>query len=1187
MRENPVFNNTQDKRKQLDKWEERLKKDVGKGELLLGELGFRHQDLDEIGRLLADTDFLYLREKRYSLEKTIHSINNQWPLTYALYLVLEGIYNYESGDYWDGPIKQLGLQSKQTPHLGRLFLNILVEYNLPTFEQSGGHTYVTPILLHGGIPNDFLARFFDFLWLQEKRHHQIRLDSTSLLQAWRQKAEEYFRYLPKPARRFLEHGGLVATDFVERCLELFDTDSREEATALIDLPPRVIRAFSQWRDERGISTRTNTLRIRLQRPIIVIAPYETHVSLYLPPQQFPHQATPHHLIWQLVNSARTIVCRSHRIEGGVQFETEEQVDISPFAQYILHLEADGDRLQTWTLPGMTDPPILFFEPYDDYSGEVLVEQERFRPGERWLLYPQKHSWRETGESHQIKELPMPSGDWQGYKLEVWQLAPGEMILQDEKGVNYPFTIVHEKIRQRPYLIGGNRLPLPTTSADFPLYTGRPPTLMLYTNQPDRWQVTVRADGTAQPSEHQQKRLSQLPIISTTDGFALELSSRELLGETPVGKFEVVVRGPLGQNYHFGLHCIPTLETNGLEQLYLANANETAQLQFVCDHSTQIRQNPPQEGVELKLEADNQEQRKYTITALPEIRQINLQLRHDCGVVMPLTIPVHRLRWGIWSGKVETPIQWQTEPSTIYPGALTEGVMWVDIPIARKHQLCFGWRLINAQNKTCRYVAPENQPVQCRLEWSLAEVTAIWRKHQETLCWQLVIQQTPHNEPVIIPAFYLLPTPDFGAVEYEWRTENEQIYLTILWEHLQLGRYELRLWPLDRFWVDEPLILPLPETMETMVEWVLDSNQLPPEAYQVQLVAYNPWQSSRPQRPQPDTPHIFLLKPSGLSQYYTEISRLRDQGQASIEQLLALLTHQSYNGQRDELYRTNQAIAAQAEILALDWLICWADTIKRFDYTAYKTTQIKLFLPSMIDRLSQEQSKVELLERYFAHQPPAFLERIAFWILQSGLRTYRLACLETLCGLPLQNSKNQHIYDLAITALLDDVTNGILTVNKAVELLQLNIEAAIKWLMGNGGLDAKELLQGLVAQSQIEPTWVAPGMVLDSPYGTIKIEKLYHRATNQIRFCAPFQGDFYINGKLIATPIAVPIRLDLRYKQLHFLKNEPYQCQNCQQLFTSLADFSRHHKTTHTQLEPSRKQLKQDCILSSWQPRFAL
>lgn len=189
-------------RQQLDDWENQLKDRVGEGDLLLGELGLGEQDLSQIGQLLANTEFLHLRQKRRSIEETLRPVASQWPLTYALYLVLEGVYNYDSGDYWDGPSKRLGLQSGHTSQCGRLFLKILAENNLPTFERSGGHTYLTPILLHGGIPNDLLFDFFNFLWQHEKRPHSIALDAQSLLQLWREQADDYFRYLPKPARRF-------------------------------------------------------------------------------------------------------------------------------------------------------------------------------------------------------------------------------------------------------------------------------------------------------------------------------------------------------------------------------------------------------------------------------------------------------------------------------------------------------------------------------------------------------------------------------------------------------------------------------------------------------------------------------------------------------------------------------------------------------------------------------------------------------------------------------------------------------------------------------------------------------------------------------------------------------------------------------------------------------------------------
>ena len=514
----------------LDTWESKLKDRVCSEQILFGELGFRRSDLDEIGDLIRYRRIIGLHGKELSEREKIEHVSRRWPLTYALFLVLGGIYDYQSGEYWDGPCKRLGLPSDQTDRWGQRFLDILAEYDLPTFEHSGGLTYVTPILLHGGIPNDFLDAFFDFLWKQEKKHHQISLDSISLLQTWRQQPEEYFRYLPASVRRFLEYGGKVASDFVERCLELFDTDSLEEVEALVDLPPRVVCAFERWRNGKNIPTRMATPRVGLQRPILSIAPYTEGVTLYLPAQQFPHRIAPRELVWRLADSAQSIYCNMRRIEGGTQFEVQERIYVSPALQYVLHLEADGERLQTWTLPGLAEPPVLFFDPYDDYEGEVLLEQRRFHSGERWLLYPQSCQWQETGSSRKLRALPELSGVWQGYRLEAWQLAPGAMALQDEHGRSYSFNVIHEKAQQRPRLIDGNRPPLPITAADFPLYIGRPPTLILYTDQPHRWQVAIRAAGRAQPDDHRPRRVSQLPFVPAKDSLCLDLAIPELLGE---------------------------------------------------------------------------------------------------------------------------------------------------------------------------------------------------------------------------------------------------------------------------------------------------------------------------------------------------------------------------------------------------------------------------------------------------------------------------------------------------------------------------------------------------------------------------------------------------------------------------------------------------------------------------------
>ena len=93
-------------REKLYCWEERLREEVGEGGLLLGELGYTEQHMEEIGGLLFRTTF-YRVQQRASIDIKLRQVSTYWPLTFALYLVLEGIHNYgEEGLYWHGPKKR-------------------------------------------------------------------------------------------------------------------------------------------------------------------------------------------------------------------------------------------------------------------------------------------------------------------------------------------------------------------------------------------------------------------------------------------------------------------------------------------------------------------------------------------------------------------------------------------------------------------------------------------------------------------------------------------------------------------------------------------------------------------------------------------------------------------------------------------------------------------------------------------------------------------------------------------------------------------------------------------------------------------------------------------------------------------------------------------------------------------------
>ena len=191
-----------------------------------------------------------------------------------------------------------------------------------------------------------------------------------------------------------------------------------------------------------------------------------------------------------------------------------------------------------------------------------------------------------------------TGDWQNYRLEVWKLAPGELTLLDDSGERaHQLPIVQEKIRRRPYLANGEQPLAVLSHSDYPLFCGRPPTLVIHTTQPQRWQVSVRGEGNALQGGYHSFRLSDLSFQRhEKDGsIHLDLSVDELLGSNPIGRFEITVRGPLGHNYTLGLRMVPQISIEGHDRVYLSHPDEPACLRITTERGNDDSPQPTTGG----------------------------------------------------------------------------------------------------------------------------------------------------------------------------------------------------------------------------------------------------------------------------------------------------------------------------------------------------------------------------------------------------------------------------------------------------------------------------------------------------------------------------------------------------------------------------------------------------------------
>ncbi len=94
----------------------------------------------------------------------LNLLKQKAPATISAFLVWQGIIEYEEGDYWTPALRAIGLEEPRwQQELGETFIDFLRCMDLPDFPIEGALRFVTPILLHGGIPQKCLGQFFDYV----------------------------------------------------------------------------------------------------------------------------------------------------------------------------------------------------------------------------------------------------------------------------------------------------------------------------------------------------------------------------------------------------------------------------------------------------------------------------------------------------------------------------------------------------------------------------------------------------------------------------------------------------------------------------------------------------------------------------------------------------------------------------------------------------------------------------------------------------------------------------------------------------------------------------------------------------------------------------------------------------------------------------------------------------------------
>jgi len=219
---------------------------------------------------------------KYGDSEGSRKIWTSWPTCAAVYLVNAGIRLYRAGEFWPVFRENIGLSGNTTLYWGERFIYFLKKHQLPTFADTGGLTYITPILGHGGIPNYCLRDFFKYILTRAKAY--TGLSGEDLLEELLN--QSYITFADKPVQRFLANGGDYAADFLTRCLEMAQEVKKESIFNDVEqfgLPARIVTQYKEWLQEVAVTAEGSTDNFR--SPYIKYDPYGLGVVAYLPGQR--------------------------------------------------------------------------------------------------------------------------------------------------------------------------------------------------------------------------------------------------------------------------------------------------------------------------------------------------------------------------------------------------------------------------------------------------------------------------------------------------------------------------------------------------------------------------------------------------------------------------------------------------------------------------------------------------------------------------------------------------------------------------------------------------------------------------------------------------------------------------------------------------------------------------------------
>lgn len=609
---------------------------------LVGEIPISSNELSVLGNLFRDV-FL-----KHPVKIALEAVEKGAPASFAVFLVGQGIFGYNGGDYWSSVENALGCKTGFV--FGQVFERILHKYRLVSFEelQKKSTRYVSLILAHGGIPVYSLDDYFlNYILASVSRPQYMGLDGDELLSELL--LSPAVITTDKPVTHFLEYGGRVALDIFNRSRHLIAQWQDGRATPDISetgLPNHMVERFTEWVKTIGrTSSPAKSSKNRVRKPEFCLDPWGLGVFLKLPSQYVPgFDASDCRWVIQTGNNPQYIP-----IEIDVHGYTREitiRVDNISETYEVKFIQSEKELQWKFSAPNST----FIFDPNHG------VFQNRFFNNELWVIYPKDLDLSITnGEGYQTEELPSLPGNWRSMKAEGWELTNArDVSFFYQSTLVKSFEIKQTEWIQPPFLTGGTILRNNLQSNE-PTYIGRPPKIRIPVREGtdtlellDRWRISIKPVGFADPQYPRQAKLSDLSATALSvsgDHIDVLLDHNSLLDIRPAGVFQIIMWGPLGQDVNFRISCWPECDISGIDEIHIPDRQGAKSVQLDIHTGLLDQLEPIDNKNDFKVHSSKPG--LFSVTVPSDKSRVLLQVFQDTleGTLgIPLEFRVKRLRW---------------------------------------------------------------------------------------------------------------------------------------------------------------------------------------------------------------------------------------------------------------------------------------------------------------------------------------------------------------------------------------------------------------------------------------------------------------------------------------------------------------------------------------------------------------